>query len=296
MQAVSIRRKKFRPTVFGVVNTALLVLFAVLCLFPFLNQVFVSFASPEDYYRANLLVFPNHFNFESYKYIFYQDRVLYAFGISMLTTVGGTAFNMTLTILGAYALTKKAMPGHKIFFIFILITMFFSGGLIPFYITVRSLGLMNNLLGIIIPFGINTFNMIILRNFFSQVPDSIVESCKMDGANEFIVLLRFVLPLSMAGIATVSLFYLVERWNDWYWPMLFITDSDWFPLALELRNLLSQNQSTGIGGGGSIDPGLMFSEGQQAATIVIAIIPILCVYPFIQRYFVKGVMIGAIKS
>ena len=156
---------------------------------------------------------------------------------------------------------------------------------------------MNNILSVIIPFGINAFNMIILRNFFSQIPKEMIESCKLDGANEFTILFRFVVPLSKAGIATIALFYMVERWNDWYWPMMFLQDApDWAPLALELRNVLSSSQSTGIGGGGSIDPGVLFEEGKQAAMIVISMIPILCVYPFIQKYFVKGVMIGSVKD
>ncbi len=155
---------------------------------------------------------------------------------------------------------------------------------------------MDNILSVILPFGINSFNMIILRNFFSQVPKSMVESCKLDGASEFTVLFRFVIPLSKAGIATVALFYMVERWNDWYWPMMFLSTPDWFPLALELRNILSSNQSTGIGGGGSIDPGVLFEEGKQAAMIVFSMLPILAVYPFVQKYFVKGVMVGSVKD
>lgn len=295
MLEIKIKRKK-KKSIFNIVNTFFLVLFAVVCLYPFLNQLLISFSSPSDFYKSTMIVFPFHFNLESYKFIFFQGRIGIAFLISLGTTVIGGAINMILTTLGAYALTKKNMPGHKILFYFILITMFFGGGLIPFYLTVKSLGLMNSPLAIVIPFGINSFNLIILRNFFNQVPDSIVESCKIDGANEFIILFKFVIPLSMAGLATIALFYVVERWNDWYWPMLFITDSELFPLALELRNILSFNQSSGIGGGGGLDPGLMFQEGQQSATIVIAMIPILAVYPFLQKYFVKGVMIGAVKS
>ena len=274
----------------------MLVLFGFLCLYPFVNQILISFASPADYLNSVLIVIPKNFNIEAYKYIFFQDRIGMAFAISLGVTVFGTAFNMLMTTFGAYALTKKQMPGRKLFFAFVLITMFFGGGLIPFYLTVKELGLSNSLLSLIFPFSINTFNMIILKKYFNQVPASVIESCKMDGAGEFTLLLRIVLPLSLAGIATISLFYLVERWNDWYWPMLFITDSGKFPLALELRNILSSNQSTGTGGGGNVDPSMLFSEGQKAATIVLAIFPILIAYPFVQKYFVKGVMLGAIKE
>lgn len=284
-----------RIGVFGVVNGIILTGFAVLCLYPFLNQVLLSFASPADFYNSGLLIIPKHFNLESYKYILYQGRVGNAFLVSLGVTVVGTVWNMALTIIGSFALSRPNMPGKKFLFVFILITMFFGGGLIPFYITVDRLGLINSPLSLILPFSINSFNMIILRNFFSNVPTSVIESAKIDGANQFRLLWQFVIPLSYAGIATIGLFYLVERWNDWYWPMLFITDSAWFPLSLELRNILSQAQSSGIGGG-TVDPGLMFREGQQSATIVLAILPILIAYPFVQKYFVKGVMLGAVKE
>ncbi len=296
MKNAAFKKRKHKIKAFDLVNIFLLTLFALLCLYPFFNQVMISFATKSDYYNATLLVWPKNFTWDSYKFILYQDRIGYAFLVSLFVTAAGTLYNMTLTVLGSYVLTKKHMPGRGIFFGFVLITMFFGGGLIPFYLTIKELGLMNHILSVILPFGINTFNMIILRNFFHQVPESMLESCKLDGAGEFTVLLRFVLPLSKAGLATVALFYMVERWNDWYWPMMFLSDPDWFPLALELRNILSNSQSTGIGGGGDVDPGILFEEGKQSAMIVISMIPILMVYPFVQKYFVKGVMIGSVKD
>lgn len=288
------KKRKIKP--FDIALVVLMGGFAFLCLYPFLNQLLISFSSKQDFYEATLFVIPRRFTLDSYKFILYQDRIGFAFLVSLFVTVAGTAYNMLLTVLGAYVLAKQGLPGRKIFFVFILITMYFGGGLVPFYLTIKELGLMDNILSVILPFGINSFNMIILRNFFSQVPKSMVESCKLDGASEFTVLFRFVIPLSKAGIATVALFYMVERWNDWYWPMMFLSTPDWFPLALELRNILSSNQSTGIGGGGSIDPGVLFEEGKQAAMIVFSMLPILAVYPFVQKYFVKGVMVGSVKD
>lgn len=241
------KKRKIKP--FDIALVVLMGGFAFLCLYPFLNQLLISFSSKQDFYEATLFVIPRRFTLDSYKFILYQDRIGFAFLVSLFVTVAGTAYNMLLTVLGAYVLAKQGLPGRKIFFVFILITMYFGGGLVPFYLTIKELGLMDNILSVILPFGINSFNMIILRNFFSQVPKSMVESCKLDGASEFTVLFRFVIPLSKAGIATVALFYMVERWNDWYWPMMFLSTPDWFPLALELRNILSSNQSTGIGGG-----------------------------------------------
>ena len=291
------QRKKKKVTAFDVVLVIVLSLVAFICLYPFLDQLLISFATKQDFYGSTLMTIPKHFTFDSYKFILYQDRIGTAFLVSLFVTVVGVVYSMALTVLGAYVLSKQGLPGRKIFFVFVLITMFFGGGLVPFYLTIKEIGLMNNILSVIIPFGINAFNMIILRNFFSQIPKEMIESCKLDGANEFTILFRFVVPLSKAGLATIALFYMVERWNDWYWPMMFLQDApDWAPLALELRNVLSSSQSTGIGGGGSIDPGVLFEEGKQAAMIVISMIPILCVYPFIQKYFVKGVMIGSVKD
>ena len=295
-EKIVFKKKRYKIKGFDIINIFILTLFALLCLYPFFNQLMISFATKQDFYAADLFVWPKHFNFDSYKFILYQDRIGYAFLVSLFVTVVGTAYNMALTILGAYVLTKKTMPGRGIFFAFILITMFFGGGLIPFYLTIKEIGLIDNIFSVILPFGINSFNMIILRNFFNQVPESMVESCKLDGAGEFTILTRFILPLSKAGLATIGLFYVVERWNDWYWPMMFLSTPDWFPLSLELRNILSNSQSTGIGGGGDIDPGVLFEEGKQSAMIVISMIPILMVYPFVQKYFVKGVMIGSVKD
>ena len=258
----------------------------------------LSFASKADYLNANLMVIPWDFNVEAYKYIFGQGRVPRAFGISAIITVGGTLYSMLLTSLGAYAFTRKNIPGLKICFTVILITMFFSGGIIPFYLAVKSMMGLNNLWCLVLPFGINTFNMIILRNFFSQVPESLLESCRMEGASEFRVLFQFVIPLSKAGLATVALWYLVGKWDDWYWPSFFLPTADnLYPLALELRNVLNN-----MAGETPVDPNIgldgtkLFSQGQNAAMIVVSITPILLIYPFLQKYFVKGVMIGSVKE
>ena len=287
-------KKGKKISIFPIVNSVMLGLFALLCLFPFVYELLIAFASKEDYYAANFLVIPYHLTFENFKYIFFQGTVGGAFLRSIFTTIVGLIYNMALTIILAYALSRTDMFGNRFLFVFVLITMFFGGGLVPFYVTVQRLGLMNNLTSVIVPFGLSSFNAIILRNFFRRVPQEVLDSCKIDGASEFIILVRFIVPLSLAGIATVALFYGVERWNDWYWPMLFITDSEQATLALELRNILSANQSAGMGGG--VDTTITFSEGQNAATIIIAVLPVLIAYPFVQKYFVQGTLIGGIKE
>ena len=285
-------RKKRKFPIFQIINGTILILFSLLCLYPFFNLVLTSFSSQGDYLNSFMVVIPRHFNIEAYKQIFIQGNIGRAFLLSVFVTVAGTLYSMVLTALGAYAMTKRDLVGRKVFFIFIFITMFFSGGLIPFFLTVKDLGLYDNIFSLFIPFGINTFNMIILRNFFAQVPQSVVESCKLVGANDFTILWRFILPLSKAGLATIALFYLVERWNDWYWPMIFTGENLPATLAYELRNILSQKTTDASGS----DPTLLYQQGREAATIIVALLPIVAVYPFIQKYFVKGVMLGAVKA
>ena len=204
-------------------------------------------------------------------------------------------YSMAIDILAAYVLAQRDLPGRKIFFTFLLIPMFFSGGLVPFYLTLRSLNFTNNLLGLILPFGVGGFNVILLRNFFAQVPNDIIESTKLEGVSDFRVLWQFILPLSKAGIATISLFILVGKWNDWYWPMILLTEDNLFPLALELRNVLNSTRADLIPDG-SVDMNVIFAEGRNAAMIIVALLPIMAIYPFLQKNFVKGIMIGAIKS
>ena len=289
------KKKKKRVSVWTVLIYAFIVLFTLACLVPIVYEVLLSFASKEDYLQSDFLIFPVHFNFENYKIILLQDRIPIAFLISVFLTAVNLVYSMAIDILAAYVLAQRDLPGRKIFFTFLLIPMFFSGGLVPFYLTLRSLNFTNNLLGLILPFGVGGFNVILLRNFFAQVPNDIIESAKLEGVSDFRVLWQFILPLSKAGIATISLFILVGKWNDWYWPMILLTEDNLFPLALELRNVLNSTRADLIPDG-SVDMNVIFAEGRNAAMIIVALLPIMAIYPFLQKYFVKGIMIGAIKS
>ena len=281
------KKKKKRVSVWTVLIYAFIVLFTLACLVPIVYEVLLSFASKEDYLQSDFLIFPVHFNFENYKIILLQDRIPIAFLISVFLTVVNLVYSMAIDILAAYVLAQRDLPGRKIFFTFLLIPMFFSGGLVPFYLTLRSLNFTNNLLGLILPFGVGGFNVILLRNFFAQVPNDIIESAKLEGVSDFRVLWQFILPLSKAGIATISLFILVGKWNDWYWPMILLTEDNLFPLALELRNVLNSTRADLIPDG-SVDMNVIFAEGRNAAMIIVALLPIMAIYPFLQKNFVKG--------
>lgn len=285
-------------SVFDIFNYTFLTILGLICLFPVLYEVLLSFSSRSDFMSAEFIVIPREFNIEHYKHIFGQGRIGTAFLISLFLTVAGTIYSLILTSLGAYAFTRKNVPGIRICFTLVIITMFFSGGLIPFYLTVSNIFGTNNLMVLIIPFGINSFNMIILRNFFVQVPDSLLESARIDGASEFRLLFQFVIPLSKAGLATVALWYIVGKWDDWYWPSLFLSRADnLYPLALELRNaLMKLDGSNPVNPDVDLQGKLIHADGLNAAMIVTSITPILILYPFLQKYFVKGVMIGSVKE
>lgn len=290
------RKKRKKVSVANVVIYVILGLVSLFCLLPVVYVILLSFADKNDFYNSTFFVIPRGFHFENYKANFLKGRIPAAFGISVFLAVVRTLYQMLLTVLGAYVFSRKGVPGLKFFFILFLIPMFFGGGLVPFYLTVQKTTGMNNLLSLIIPFGLNGFNMIVLRNFFSAVPDSMIESCRLDGASEIRILTQFILPLSKAGLATIALFYMVETWDDWYWPSLFLTkNTSLYPLALELRQSINNEQSTGLGQGW-FDYTKTFSEGINAAMTVIALLPIMAVYPFLQKYFTKGVMVGAVKS
>lgn len=290
--------KKHKKTVFDVFIYAFFALFAFICIMPVVYLLLLSFASKADYLQANtstVIVLPMHFNLENYKVALYQDNILRAFGISLFVTAAYVVYSLVLTSLGAYAFTKKDVPGLKIIFYLIVFTMFFGGGLVPMYLTIKGTVGTDNLFSLIIPFGINTFNMIILRNFFNQVPESIIDSCRLDGASEWRILFSFVIPLSKAGVATIMLYYLVAKWDDWYWPSILLANSkELSPLALKIREGL--NNARGEGQGGGWDPTRVFEQGSNAAMCIIGLIPIMTIYPFLQKYFSQGVMVGAIKS
>lgn len=272
---------------------AVFILLGICAVFPFYTVIITSFGTPKG------MLLPTHFTFEGYKQII-EFGIGRAFVVSTLVTVSGTALSLTLTIIAAYTLSKKAMPGRNALMTIIIFTMFFGGGLIPYYLTVKGVGLYNSYLVMILPSAISTYYVWIMMSFFRDFPASLEESARIDGAGDLTILLRIVIPTSLPVLASISLFYAVDRWNDWYGPMLFLSDSDKYPLQLMLRNILmniSQILSKNVGMS-AIDQSKINipQEAMQMAAIVIASFPIMAVYPFLQKYFAKGVMVGSIKG
>lgn len=271
---------------------------AVITIFPFYNVVIVSFASMNSLAEHNLYLLPYAFDLTGYINLIKEESFYRSFLISTIVTVVGVSFNMLLSVSGAYALSKKGMPGRNIFLGAILFTMFFNGGLIPYYLVVQSLGLVNSIWAMIIPTGVSTTYLIIMKNYFNTLPESIEESAKIDGANDLVILIKIILPISKPFIATFLLFYAVDRWNDWWYALIFISDTAKAPLQIFLREMLINfNTQLNSSAQAVIDQSRsIFVQTTQMATIVISAIPMLCIYPFLQKHFAKGIMIGSIKE
>jgi putative aldouronate transport system permease protein len=282
---------------FDGVNIVVLFLLMAATLYPLIYVAFASISNPTLFVRhSGLLLFPQGFTVEAYKLVMNNPMIYISYLNTLLYVVAGTALNLVMTILGAYALSRKDLYWKNAVTLVIVFTMFFSGGLIPLYLTVMDLGLLNNRLALILPVAINTMNLIIMRTSFLSIPVDLEESATIDGANDFTILLRVILPLSGPIIAVMILYYGVAHWNSWFNAMIFLRDRELYPLQLILREILLTNSTdTMMTGVSSVDK-TPVGETIKYATIIVATIPILFVYPFLQRYFVKGVMIGALKG
>ena len=288
--------------VFQVVNVLVMLFLAGITLYPMLYVVFGSLSDPAELGKVTGLLFkPAGFTLEGFKAVLESDKVWIGYRNTLFYVVVGTVGNMVLTILGSYAMAKKNYLLKKPFIIMVMITMFFSGGMIPSFLVVRDLHMLNTVWAIIVPGAISTYNMIVLRTSFETIPESLVESAKMDGANDWTVLWRIVLPLSKAALATITLFYAVGRWGEWYSALVYLQQRrDLFPLQMFLRELLilpAQNdQAYAAALTASAAQSVIMQEVIKYATVVVSTVPILIVYPFLQKYFVKGVMVGAVKG
>lgn len=266
-------------------------------LVPFINVIAVSFSSSAAYYRNRFMLFPTEITLVNYKALFETNQIFTGYRTSSLLVLFGVPLNMFLTVSLAYGTSRPNYPGRKLIMYFVIFTMFFSGGIIPLYLLIRSLHLTDTLASVLLCSGLSTFNMILVRNYFFSLPNSLIESAKLDGAGEWRILGQIVLPLSMPIIATVALFYLVDRWNEWYLAMIFIRSPEKTTLQLVLRSIVLSNQMTNmIKSASQLEKMQRFDIGMRMAAIFVTILPVMCVFPFLQKHFAKGVMIGAIKT
>lgn len=283
--------------IFDAVNLAVLAVLLLACLAPFLHIASISLSSNESITSGYVSIFPVDLNWAAYDRVLDDSTMLRSLLFTAVLTVVFTAICMMMTVLAAYPLTKTHLKGGKAVMYMIIFTMFFSGGIIPDYILIKSLHLLNTPWALILPGMISPFNMIILLTFFRSIPESLIESAELDGSSHFGTLFRIVLPLSMPVLATLSLFYAVGRWNGFMDTLFYITDPKLYPVQLKLYQMVMNAMVTELltveGGVRVAD---FMPESLKAASIMLATLPILVVYPWLQKYFVKGVMLGSVKG
>ncbi len=278
---------------FTVVNVLFMLLVVFLTLAPYLNIVAKSFSDMKHISLNNITFYPKGFNIDTYKIIMTDKMFWINYRNTVFYTVVGTLFCLAMTTLLAYPLSVPRLKGRKFLTAFIVFTLFFNGGMIPNYLLVRNLGMLNTVWAILIPGTISTFNTIIMRTFFASIPRELEEAAMVDGMSTFGILLKIVLPLSKPILATMTLFYAVGAWNNWFSAFLYLTKSNLYPVTIYLRNIIAgaiASTGTDFESLGSVTANI------KAVTIVLTSVPILCVYPFLQRYFVKGMMIGSVKG
>jgi putative aldouronate transport system permease protein len=276
-------------------------LFSLACLFPFLMVVAGSLSTEKDIMQYGYSLWPRNITFDSYRMLFLgSNRIVQAYGVSTFVTVVGTILSLFLTSMGAYAMARRSFKYRNILSIFVIITMLFSGGLVPWYIIiVRYLHLKDTIWALIFPSLANAFNMFLIRNFMLSIPEDLHESAKMDGAGEFRIYARLIMPLALPVLATVGLFVALGYWNDWFLGLMFVDKQELQPLQLLLRTLISNVEFLKNSGNAAAMQRISAqipSESIKMALTVITIGPIIFLYPFLQRYFVKGLMVGAVKG
>lgn len=293
-----LKYKKKKMELFDIILLIFLTVFGALIVFPFYNVIVVSFTTQKEYLLKPLVLFPSQPTLDSYLTLFEDGRIWIGYRTTLLILALGLPLNMLLTTFMSYGLSRNNLPGRKLLLYLILFTMLFNGGIIPLYLVMLSLGLTNTIWAVIFAYGVNTFYFIIMRNYFMSLPESLVESARLDGASEWRILGQIILPLSKPIIATITLFYTVDRWNEWFNAMIFIRDTDMMPLQLALRSIVIESQLLNFlsSSGGAAVNEVHFSMGMKMAAVLLTMLPIMCIFPFLQKHFVKGVLVGAIKA
>ncbi|TVY08577.1 carbohydrate ABC transporter permease [Paenibacillus cremeus] len=273
-----------------------LLLVVAATLYPFLYMIAVSLSKDIYVMRGEIGLWPKGLNFDMYKLVLKDPRIGSAYVNTIVYTVVSTVLSLIITAMGAYAISKKHMLFHQTFTLMIVFTMFFSGGMIPTFLVVKQVGIVDTIWGMILPTAVSTWNLIIMRTFFSNIPKELEEAGRIDGLNDIGIFVRLVLPLSKASLATIGLFYAVGMWNNFYSALLYLRKAELFPLQVVLRNIVLAGQIvngdvSSVGG-----DSLIVEESLKFATIIVSTVPILLLYPFLQKYFVKGVTIGSVKG
>jgi putative aldouronate transport system permease protein len=288
-------RKNASDRAMDIVIYILLLAVMIAMLFPFLYVVGNSLMTLKEYARPGMKLFPTQgITFEAYGAVFRNDYIFICYRNTLLLVGIGTTLSLAMTTVTGYALSRERLKGRKLLLFLYILTMLIGGGIIPNYLVVRYLGIMNTLWALILPVTINTFFLMILKNFFTIIPDSLEESAYMDGANEITIMVRIFIPLSIPAMVTIGLFYAVNYWNQFFLGVLYLMDKRKWPLQLLLREILVISDTSEMDGSSRYSAMVAYSI--KMATIVVATVPIVCVYPFLQKYFSRGILVGAVKG
>ena len=285
--------------IFDLVIILLLFGIVIVVAYPLWFVVIASFSDPLEVVSGRVVFLPRNFNIRGYELIINNEQIWLGYRNTILYTTVGLFFNMTLTTLGAYALACRTLPGRKVLLLIIMFTMYFSGGMIPDYLLVRNLGMLNTIWAMVLPPAVSVFNLIIMRTYFINFPSELLEAARIDGCSIFGALFKIVLPLSKPVLAVILLFYGVGHWNEFFRGMIYITDRNMLPLQLVLRNILLEGTRLGVEDIMQDEAAfarIMTAETMRYGAIIVSSVPVLLLYPFLQKYFVKGVMIGALKG
>ncbi|MFH5184255.1 carbohydrate ABC transporter permease [Paenibacillus sp. TAB 01] len=290
------RRKTFGDIGLDLFSYAVLLLMAAATLLPFANVLSKSVSEEWAVVAGKVGILPVGFQLETMAYVVTSSQFIHSFLISVLITVVGTVLSILVTAVTAYPLSKRQLPGMGVIMVLFVFTMMFNGGIIPNYLLMKNLGLINSLWSLMLPAMISVFNMLVIKSYYESLPEALEDSAKMDGASTYTILFRIILPLSGPVLATIALFYAVYYWNDFFNPMLYINDPSLKPLQLYLRDIVMDADSSSALNKSVDDMMNVSPEGIRAATVIASTIPILLVYPFLQKYFIKGVLIGSVKG
>ena len=293
------RIDKKRPLHIGtVLNYVILSMIVLTCLYPFLNVIAYSLSSNKAILTGVVTIYPVEVQFEAYNQILSKGTIWGSMRNTVIIALYGTALGLFLTTCASYALSKKRLKGRQILSFFFLFSMYFVAGIIPTFLVVKELGLLNKLHSLVLPVAMSSFNFIVMKTFFTQLPDELEEQACIDGCNEIGILVKIILPLSLPIIATIGLFYAVYYWNEFFNSLMYITDPDKFPLQLRLRQLLFTEALSALGENANQENlgQMVLPESLKAASVIISTIPIIIVYPWLQKYFVKGMLLGSVKG
>lgn len=294
-----IKRREYKRQRFGVMDGILLVLLTLLLLcilIPFVNVIAISFTSYKEYMQSTWVFIPKEPTFAAYKELFKDGRILTGYKTTLTFLLVGLPMNLVLSVTLAYALCRRGWPGRKLVLMLVLFTMIFNGGIVPLYLVMKSLGLTNTIWSVILAQGMNTFNMILIYNYFGSLPEALIESASLDGADEWTIMGRIMVPLAKPILATVVLFVAVQLWNEYFMSMIFLRAKEWQSLQQVLRSIVMDSQVLDSASA-TVDVGERnFTDGIKMAAVVATMVPVMCVYPFLQKYFTKGIMIGAVKA